>query len=80
MLSLTGRTVHIHDIEAEFEADFPDIDKTGSRGGSRTRTRLAVPLLREGVALGAILVRRMEVRPFTDKHIGPTSRLSPIKR
>ena len=61
------RTVHIHDIEAESETDFPDIDKTGSRGGSRARTRLAVPLLREGVALGAILVRRMEVRPFTDK-------------
>jgi GAF domain-containing protein len=63
------QTVHIHDIEAESEADFPDIDKTGSRGGSRARTRLAVPLLREGIALGAILIRRMEVRPFSDKHI-----------
>ena len=63
------RTVHIHDIEAESETDFPDIDKTGSRGGSRARTRLAVPLLREGVALGAILVRRMEVRPFADRQV-----------
>jgi GAF domain-containing protein len=73
--SVTGRAVfdrqlvHVHDIYAESETDFPDIDKTGSRGGSRARTRLAVPLLREGVALGAILVRRMEVRPFTDKQI-----------
>ena len=73
--STTGRavvdrqTIHIHDIDAEFEADFPDIDKTGSQGGSRARTRLAVPLLREDVALGAILLRRMEVRPFTDTQV-----------
>ncbi|HLF83901.1 MAG TPA: GAF domain-containing protein, partial [Blastocatellia bacterium] len=73
--SVSGRavvdrqTIHVHDIEAESEADFPDIDKTGSHGGSRARTRLAVPLLRDGVALGAINVRRMEVRPFTDKQI-----------
>ena len=73
--STTGRavvdrqTIHIHDIDAESEADFSDIDKTGSQGGSRARTRLAVPLLREGVALGAILIRRMEVRPFTDKQV-----------
>ena len=73
--SVSGRavvdrqTIHVHDIEAESEADFPDIDKTGSHGGSRARTRLAVPLLRDGVALGAINVRRMEVRPFTDSQI-----------
>ncbi|HEU0210079.1 MAG TPA: GAF domain-containing protein, partial [Candidatus Udaeobacter sp.] len=73
--SVTGRavvdrqTIHIHDIDAEFEVDFPDIDKTGTHGGSRARTRLGVPLLREGVSLGAILVRRMEVRPFSDRQI-----------
>jgi GAF domain-containing protein len=33
------------------------------------RTILAVPLLREGRALGTILVRRSEVRPFGDKDI-----------
>jgi GAF domain-containing protein len=33
------------------------------------RTILAVPLLREGRALGTILVRRSEVRPFDDKDI-----------
>ena len=33
------------------------------------RSILAVPLLREGRALGTILVRRTEVRPFEDKHI-----------
>ena len=35
----------------------------------RVRTVLATPLLREGVAIGAILIRRTEVRPFTDKQI-----------
>ena len=34
------------------------------------RTTLSVPLIREGRALGAILVRRTEVRPFEQKHIG----------
>ena len=33
------------------------------------RTLLAVPLFRDGVAVGAILVRRAEVRPFSEKHI-----------
>ena len=30
---------------------------------------LATPLLREGVAIGAIMIRRTEVRPFTEKQI-----------
>jgi signal transduction histidine kinase len=33
------------------------------------RSTLAVPLIREGRALGTILVRRTEVRPFEQKHI-----------
>ena len=33
------------------------------------RTMLATPLLREGVAIGAILIRRTEVRPFSEKQI-----------
>ena len=63
------QTIHIHDIEAESETEFPNIDRTGSRGGSRARTRLAVPLLREGIPIGVIAIRRMEVRPFTHKQI-----------
>src|SRR5262249_27880722 len=33
------------------------------------RTVLAAPLLREGVPIGAIMIRRTEVRPFSDKQI-----------
>ena len=61
------QTVHVHDLQAGIETDFPDA-RTAQQL-SATRTILAAPLLREGVAIGCIAVRRMEVRPFTDKQI-----------
>src|SRR5262249_31008111 len=36
------QTIHIHDIDAVPETEFPDMDRTGTSGGSRARTRLAV--------------------------------------
>ncbi|TIT40839.1 MAG: GAF domain-containing protein, partial [Mesorhizobium sp.] len=33
------------------------------------RTILAIPLLRDGEAVGALMIRRIEMRPFTDKQI-----------
>ena len=33
------------------------------------RTVLSTPLLREGIAIGAIHIRRREVRPFSDRQI-----------
>ena len=39
------------------------------QGGYLARTVLAAPLLREGVPIGAILIRRTEVRPFSEKQI-----------
>jgi signal transduction histidine kinase/HAMP domain-containing protein len=70
---VTGRsvvdrqTIHVHDLAAETEAEFPVGKIHQAQGGHRTT--LATPLLREGVPLGAILIRRMEVRPFSDKQI-----------
>jgi GAF domain-containing protein len=64
-------TIHIPDLEAVRETEFPDA--RGGRRPGRTpmvlRTVLATPLLREGIPIGAILIRRLEVRPFTDKQI-----------
>jgi signal transduction histidine kinase len=59
------KTVHVHDLSAvpttELRADF--LRKHG------TRTILATPLLREGTPIGVIMIRRMEVRPFSDRQI-----------
>ena len=40
-----------------------------SANRSGTRTVLATPLLREGVPIGVIMIRRIEVRPFSEKQI-----------
>ena len=40
---------------------------------------LSTPLLREGVAIGAIVIRRMEVRPFTEKQIALLENLCRLK-
>ena len=58
------RTIHVHDLDAERETEYPEI-----RPIHGNRTALAVPLLREGTPIGVINVRRTEVRPFTDKQI-----------
>src|SRR5262245_18219547 len=63
---LDRQPVHIYDILADREVD-SDILKIAKERG--TVTRLVVPLLREGIPIGAILIRRMEVRPFSDKQI-----------
>ncbi len=62
------QTIHVSDIAEEPEGEFPEIQKWQQGRGSRT-TVLATPLLREGLALGVIVVRRTEVRPFSDKQI-----------
>ncbi|HVI63019.1 MAG TPA: GAF domain-containing protein, partial [Bradyrhizobium sp.] len=60
---LEGKTVHIPDVLADPEYDSPVL-KIGAN-----RTVLGVPLLREGVPIGVLVVTRSTVRPFTDKQI-----------
>ena len=59
------QTLHIHDLAALPEDDFP----AGFARSVGVRTVLATPLLREGIPIGTIHIRRMEVRPFTEKQI-----------
>jgi PAS domain S-box-containing protein len=61
------RTVHVHDLAAESEAEYPIGRETQRLFGHRTT--LATPLLREGQPLGAILIRRLTVSPFSDRQI-----------
>jgi len=61
------QTIHIHDIEAEIDTEYADVKAIQKQIGQRTV--LATPLLREGSAIGAIVIRRLQVRPFTEKQI-----------
>jgi signal transduction histidine kinase len=61
---LEGKVVHIPDVLTDPEYTWPEAAKLGD-----FRTALGVPLLREGVPIGALSVNRKEVRPFTDKQI-----------
>ncbi len=69
---VVGRTiadrisVHVDDLQAAV-ADFPQGAAYARQYGHRTV--FATPLLREGAAIGAILIRRLEVRPLTDNQI-----------
>jgi signal transduction histidine kinase len=64
---LARHVIHVHDLAAEVETDFPGSKPHQERFG--TRTVLATPMLREDVAIGAILIRRTEIRPFSQKQI-----------
>jgi GAF domain-containing protein len=63
---LERKPVHIADLQAEAEK-FPEGSSFARRFGHRTTA--GVPLLREGVAVGTLQIRRTEVNPFTDKQI-----------
>jgi GAF domain-containing protein/CheY-like chemotaxis protein len=63
---LEGRPIHVADLQAEDE-EFPLGSAIAKELGFRTQ--LSVPLLREGAAIGTLLLRRAEVNPFTDKEM-----------
>jgi len=68
--SITGRTaleakvVHVHDVIADPEYGWGQAQQLGGY-----RTVLGVPLLRDGVPIGVIIVGQTVVQPFTDKQI-----------
>src|SRR4030095_3433195 len=61
------QTVHVRDLWAELDTEFPDSKAIAQQVG--VRTELVTPLIREGVAIGAIAIRRTQARPFTDSQI-----------
>jgi GAF domain-containing protein len=63
-VALESQPVHIQDVLADPDYKWVDAQKIGN-----FRTTLGVPLLREGVTIGALLLTRSVVRPFTDKQI-----------
>jgi signal transduction histidine kinase len=61
---LEHKIFHIHDVLADPEYTYGAGQKIGGY-----RTILGVPLLREGMPIGAIALWRKVVRPFTDRQI-----------
>src|SRR5262245_1932811 len=63
---LDRQTIHVADLQAE-AGEFPEGSDLAVRHG--IRTVLHQPLIRAGKAVGAISIRRADVRPFTDRQI-----------
>jgi GAF domain-containing protein len=61
---LEGHVVHIADVKADPEYTLVEGQRLGDY-----RTILCVPMLREGVPIGVLVLTRSEVRPFTEKQI-----------
>jgi signal transduction histidine kinase len=63
---LESRTVQVADLQNE-DREFPEAVENARRFGFRTI--LSVPLLREGIAIGGIQLRRTEVQLFSDRQV-----------
>ena len=64
--TLDGQTVHVADVQTEAN-EFPVTSAFSRQQGSRTQ--LVVPMLREGVAIGSISLRRTKVELFTERQV-----------
>jgi two-component system, NtrC family, sensor kinase len=62
--ALEGQPVQIVDVLADPEYALLDLQKIGNY-----RTALGIPLLREGLPIGVLVLTRSEPRPFTNKQI-----------
>jgi signal transduction histidine kinase/HAMP domain-containing protein len=66
--TVEGRTLHIHDILDEFaRGEYAEAQPLQRIAGFRTI--LCTPMVREGAVMGVIVIRRLDVRPFTEKQI-----------
>jgi GAF domain-containing protein len=63
---LDKRTVHIADLQTQAD-EFPVTSELAQRLGFRTG--LYVPLMREGVAIGVIALRRVEAQLFSERQV-----------
>ena len=61
------KPVHIHNLLSPEGDTFPDAQELARAHGERTI--LSVPLLRENESIGAIILRRTEVHPFSERQI-----------
>jgi signal transduction histidine kinase len=59
-----GKTVHVPDVLADPEYTYLEFQRKAGY-----RTILGVPLLREGMPIGIVVLMRRSVRPFTEKQI-----------
>jgi GAF domain-containing protein len=65
---LDQSTVHVADVQAETK-EFPETSQYAYARQLGHRTILSVPLMREGVAIGSIALRRAEVELFTERQV-----------
>ena len=61
---MKGGVIHIPDVLAD-----PEYKMTGAATLGGIHTMLGVPILREGIPIGVIVLQRKAVRPFTEKQI-----------
>jgi GAF domain-containing protein len=67
---LDGQSIHILDLQAVREAEFPTSRLAlGPNAPFIPHTYLSVPLIHDGIAIGAMSVERAEIRAFTDAEI-----------
>src|SRR6516165_5155724 len=65
----TKQLVHTADLREYVAANPADKDAAAFAKLSGVRTVLIVPMLKDGEAMGAIVIYRQEVRPFNDREI-----------